>query len=599
MFFNMSLDISASLKSIPFLKDAPARALRAAGKEARWFSLKAGMPLFLAGETADHIHFVLSGTLGVFRVHSVGETEFLGHIRAGEPAGEMALFSGGREQASAPHSSSVYAIRDSEILSISRKGFDRLIKAEPEILERLIRVILLRLRQSGRRSARAEPKVFTLVATSPTIDIAQRADILRTTLQGMGLRVTVVDKAEGEDKPTAFFDETEARNDIVILTTDLGDNGWYRLAVRQADRIWIVGRADAVPSDPILPRDQSPARRFKLVDVVLLHHNRERLAATPGRWLSAAGASRVFHWTGVKGGDCARLARVMSGRSVGLVLSGGGARAFAHIGVVRAMRERGIPIDFAGGTSMGAVVAACVAMGWNDEEIEDRIRRGFVDSNPLGDYSLPVVGLVRGKRVDRRLEAHFGDATIGDLDIPFFAVSANLTDGDIRLHRRGYVRHALRASIALPGILPPVVDDGDVLVDGGVLNNFPADIMRGMHRGYTIGSDVSRQRSGFPPDEFIEPPGFAGWVWKHGFSRTPPIASLLMRAATITVDPSAGRELTDICVTPELKDIELRDWTTYDAAVQAGYQAAISALDQADHTLARDDLRRPLAVAAE
>ncbi len=597
MFFSMGPDIAPSLKSIPFLKDAPARALRAAGREAQWFSLKAGMPLFLAGETADRIYFVLSGTLGVFRPHDGRASEFLGHIRAGEPAGEMALFSGGAEHASAPHTSSVYALRDTEVLGISRHGFDRLIKAEPEILQRLIRVILLRVRQAGRRSARAEPKVFTLVATSPTIDLDNRAELLRQTLLGMGVRATLVSARDGANRPTAYFDELESQNDVVILTATLADNGWYRLAVRQADRIWIVGRSDAVPSDPILPEDNSPARQFRLVDVILLHNRRDRMATTPERWLAAAGAARLFHWNGLQGPDCERLARVMSGRSIGLVLSGGGARAFAHIGVVRALREKNIPIDFVGGTSMGAVVAACVAMGWDDAEIDRRIRKAFVETNPLGDYMLPVVGMVRGKRVQKRLCEHFGNATVGNFEIPFFAVSTDLSNGVCRVHRSGLVSDVLRATISLPGILPPVVLNGDVLVDGGVLNNFPVDVMLGLHRGFTIGSDVSRQRDGFPGDEFVNPPGFMQWVFRNGFSRTPPIASLLMRAATVSVNPSAGRDQTHLCIVPELADLELRDWDTYEPAVKSGYEAAIAGLEQSNIAFARG--KAALRVAAE
>ena len=592
MFQFMNIELVPSLKSIPFLKDAPARALRAAGKEAKWFSLKAGSTLFEAGETSNSIYFVLSGTLGAFRPRENDSMEFLGHVRAGEPVGEMALFSGGREHSAEPHTNSVYAMRDTEIMSISRAGFDRLIKAEPEILERLIRVILLRLRQSGRRSARSEPKVFAMVATSPTIHLEMRAETLKTTLNEMGLRATIVSRQEGEDKSAAYFDNLEKNNDIVILTAELGDHGWYKLAVRQADRIWIVGRADAVPSDPILERDNSPARQFKLVDVLLLHDAREELAATPGQWLSATGGERLFHWNGQKGPDLMRLARVMSGRSVGLVLSGGGARAFSHIGVIRALRERGIPIDFVGGTSMGAVVAACVAMGWDDAEIEARIRKSFVETNPLGDYTMPIVGLVRGRRVDKRLKEHFGDATIGDLDIPFYCVSTNLTDGDSRIHRRGFVRHALRSSIALPGILPPIVDDGDVLVDGGVLNNFPVDVMQSLHRGVIIGSDVTRQRDGFPADEFIEPPGFFGWAARNGLRRTPPIASLLMRAATVGVNPKANREHAHICVIPEISKLELRDWDAYEAAVEAGYQSAIETLDASERVLSDNALKR-------
>src|SRR5690606_18411440 len=138
--------------------------------------------------------------------------------------------------------------------------------------------------------------------------------------------------------------------------------------------------------------------------------------------------------------------------------------AYSHIGVIRAMRELNIPIDFAGGASMGAVVAACVAIGWSDDEIDRRIRKAFVETNPLGDYNLPVVGMVKGKRVNQRLQEHFGEIDIGDLRLPFFALSTNLASGEAKLHRSGLLRDALRATISLPGILPPFVDGNDILV---------------------------------------------------------------------------------------------------------------------------------------
>ena len=584
MFTRMGPNLAPFLKSIPFLADVPRRALRAAGREATWFCVPAGKALFEAGDVSDCIYFVLSGALGTFRRSMDGRTEFVGHIRAGEPVGEMALFlaqdtDGDGELEDETHSNSVYALRDSEILRISRKGFDRLIKAEPEILEAMIRLILLRLKQSRRRSDRAEPKIFALISTSPTTDIGLRASALEHALSALGLRVAIIDEARGDDKPTAFFDELERDHDIVLLAAAISDTSWYRLAMRQADRVWVLARADARPSVPLFPEDPSPARAFQLVDVVLCHSGGTRQACKPITWREAAGATRVFHWNGMEGVDCDRLARVMAGRSIGLVLSGGGARAYAHIGVVTALRERGIPIDFAGGASMGAVIAACVAMGWDDAEIEYRIRKAFVETNPLGDWRLPVVSMVRGKRVDNRLKEHFGDAEIGDLALPFFAVSTNLTDGAFRVHRSGSLRKALRASISLPGILPPVVDEGEVLVDGAVLNNFPADVMQDFHRGAVIGCDVARAPEGLSADEFVKSSGFLPWVWEHGFSAPPPIAGLLMRTATLSVNPSAGREHTDMLILPELADIELRDWKAYDAAVEAGYEAAVKALD--------------------
>jgi NTE family protein len=210
--------------------------------------------------------------------------------------------------------------------------------------------------------------------------------------------------------------------------------------------------------------------------------------------------------------------------------------------------------------------------------MDRRIRKAFVESNPLSDYMLPVVSLVKGHKVDARLKEHFGDRRIEELEIPFFAVSTNLTQGTYQVHTQGLLREALRATISLPGILPPVVHDKQVLVDGAVLNNFPVDVMRDIHRGRIIGVDVAQAPEALSAEDFIDPPGFFGWTATHGFKNPPPIANLLMRAATVSINPNAHRGLTDILIAPELKGIELRDWRDYEHAVEAGYDAMRQAL---------------------
>lgn len=571
--------IRPRLLQIPFVKDAPPAALKAAEKDVCWFSIPGGWKLFDVGESSDQIYFVLSGSLGAFRESSTGGPELVGHIRAGEPVGEMAMI------ASEPHERAVYALRDAELLSISRTGFMQLVKSDPRVLERLTRLIMVRLRQTKRRAARAsEPRMFGLLSTSPTIDLKLRAQTLSKELQAMGLRTALVGE-EAVGMPLSYFDELEARNDIVLMLSSIGDTPWYKLVQRYADRVWLFARNDARPSTPLLPDDPSPARKFQLVDVVLLHHRGARKAAETLEWKHAAGAARVFHWDGMNRDDSQRMARTMAGRSVGLVLSGGGARAYAHIGAIRALREMNCPIDFIGGASMGAVVGACVASGWDDDEIDRRIRKAFVESNPLSDYRLPVVALVKGTRVDNRLREHFEERLIEELEIPFFAVSTNLTQGAFRIHREGLLRHALRASISLPGILPPIVVDKQVLVDGAVLNNFPVDVMRDLHRGQIIGVDVAQAPQGLAPDEFADPPSFFGWTLANGFGSAPPIANLLMRTATVSVNPLAHRGLTDVLVTPHLEGVELRDWKAYDLAVEAGYNEMVKAMSDAGGAL--------------
>lgn len=564
-------DLPNQLERVPLLGGAPAKALRAAYPHTQHFSLPGGAPLFEVGDPSDAIYFVLSGSLGAFRRAQNGRLELIGHIRAGEPVGEISLLAG------EPHQNGVFALRDTEVVGLPRSHFLRLVKSDPEILERITRFIVVRLRQARRKSARSDPRVFAMISTSPTIDMKLRAQTLADALNRMGQRVVIVGE-EAVGQPSEFFDALEAQNNIVFLIADVGDTPWYRLVLRHADRILLFARADARPSVPLMPDDPSPARQFRLVDVVLLHHGGGRAETDPAEWKAAAEATRLFHWRGLDDGQCARLARVIAGRSVGLVMSGGGARAYAHIGVVRALREARCPIDLVGGASMGAIVAACVACGWSDDEIDTRIRKAFVESDPLSDYHLPVVALVKGTRVDTRLKEHFGERMIEGLDLPFFAVSSNLTSGEVLVHSHGHLRSALRASIALPGILPPIVMSEQVLVDGAVMNNFPVDVMAGLHRGRTIGVDVAQGPHALPAAQFIDPPSFARWTMSNGLKAPPPIAGLLMRSATVNMNPKANQEITDLLIAPELEGVELRSWKEYDRAVSAGYDAAVKAL---------------------
>ncbi|MGE3302451.1 MAG: patatin-like phospholipase family protein [Hyphomonadaceae bacterium] len=563
--------MSISLSRIPFFKDCAPEALAAAEAEAEWYSLPGGWALFQMGEEAQGVYFLLSGALAAFRTEAGGEPRLIGYIRPNEPVGEMAMVSG------EAHSASVYAIRDSEVVHLSRALFDRLILSHPTMMEALAKIMLARSRPDRRRSPRQEPKVFALLAASPTIDLRLRARALQAALARIGKTACIVGE-EGEDMLSAWFDELERDHDAVLLVSAIGDTPWFRTCLRQADRIWVLARSDARPSIPLLPNDPSPARRFQLVDIVMLHHGGAPSAASSALWRAACDAQRLFHWNGLDDIDAQRLARIIAGQSVGLVLSGGGARAYAHIGVVRALREAEIPIDMVGGTSMGAIVAACVAMGWSDEEIEVRIRKAFVESNPLGDYMLPVVALSAGRRVSDRLQEHFGETLIEDLRTPFFAVSTNLLSGASVVHRAGLLRDTLRATIALPGILPPVVIEPDqILVDGAVMKNFPVDVMREFHRGAIIGVDAARV-AGLDIKDYVNPPKFFQWVALHGLQTPPPIASLLIRAATITLDPWQGRDATDLLIVPEMENVDLRDWKMFDEAVVSGYDAAVAAL---------------------
>jgi NTE family protein len=553
--------------------------------EAMWFSLPGGQTLFSAGDKSDQLYFLRAGRLGAFRREQGHEAQFLGVIRPGEPAGEMSLI------AEAPHSADVVALRDSEIIAVPRDVFFEACEADTAVMIELAKLMMLRSRQAVTRGGVGEPTVFGFVSLGQSGALRPLVERLAREIMKLGYTITTIG-AEAQTAPTEWFSDVERTHDFVLYVAEVADGGWRQVVARQVDRLFRVGRGDRAP-----PKTQdvvdvpSPLQAQQLVDLILIHPPDTVRPSGSEAWADVAKPARLFHLRRDNDGDIQRIARVLTGQSVGLVLSGGGARAYAHVGAVRALRERGVPIDFVGGVSMGAVIAAGVAMGWDDEEMARRIREAFVDTSPLADIALPLLAMTHGLKVNERLAHHFGDTHIGDLWLPFFCLSSNLTTGAYQMHRRGLLRRALRASISLPGILPPATDDQNVLVDGAVMKNFPADVMRLSQLGPIVGVDVTTGRS-ITADDVARPASVWRWFWSGEWRRGPPIVSLLMRAATVSTsrDLTAAHDATDVLVLPDTSKVEIRDFSAYEPAVAEGYRAMIEALDKLDRPV--QELRR-------
>jgi len=178
---------------------------------------------------------------------------------------------------------------------------------------------------------------------------------------------------------------------------------------------------------------------------------------------------------------------------IGLALSGGGARGLAHIGVLKVLEQEGIPIDFLAGTSMGGVIAAAYASGLSVDYIEKEALRMARLRNliTLLDRSLPRRGLVEGQKVQEYLTTHLGDKTFKEMKIPLSLVAVDLISGQEVVLNSGSVVDAVRATVSLPGVFAPFRLGDYLLVDGGVLNNLPADVVRGMGANVVIAVDVS------------------------------------------------------------------------------------------------------------
>jgi NTE family protein len=525
-------------------------ALEALAAGAVHFSLPAGQLLFEHGSNPDGVYLLVSGRLGVQTPAKVGLTA---EIERGELVGEAGWLLGLKRSAA------VVALRDSELLLVPNLELERIAAQSTRFSLALARSCARRLR--GSNALEYKPKrarVFAIVPNSLELDIAELAARLVEELRPAG-RTELVWDARATAHTAEWFNRVEEANDYVLYVANWSASGWTRQCCRQADVILMAAPAGGHLNPWPAGIAEAAIARGARVELALLHQGRIE-PGSAAAWRSSL--PHVLHHHIVGPADLGRVARLLTQRGVGLVLSGGGARGFAHLGIIRALRESRVPIDFVGGASIGAIMAAGVAMGWSDEEMRLRYRRSFVDTNPLNDYTFPFVALTRGRKVTRLLEREYGDVAIEDLRLPYFCVSANLTTGRVLEHREGRLADALRASVAIPGIMPPVFHDDGVLVDGAAINNLPVDIMRSHAPGFVIGSDVGADRN------FGE--------------RRVNIFQILMHAGMVNNVSSglAQRELADVLLKPPLINVDLLNWQAFDRAIQAGYDYARTTLGE-------------------
>lgn len=564
-------------------------------------SLRRGEILYRQGDPGTTMHLVLTGRLQV-RVRSEELREkIVAYLSPGESAGEMALFTGARRAAT------VVAIRDTTLGLLTRETFDAVMVRRPEAVLDIARLIIGRLTETQTRGAsRAPLRNIALIAIDRTANLAEFGRRLQLALLKFGstayLDSSAVSELLGVERPASkapgtgpttevgnLLDEYEHTHDYVICEGDLEPTEWTRKCVGYADKILLVGATDAPPQLSALETElfhDSRALELTEKELVLGHRDTASAPSGTGQWLNGRQLGRHHHvpWKGNAGFN--RLARRLSNNAVTVVLGGGGARGFAHIGCIRAIREAGIPIDAVGGTSFGALVAATVALGYSDERLLDEMKSTFVDDRPMDDYTLPIVSLLKGERLVSTLKKRFGDIAIEDTWIPFFAVSSNLSKNRVEIHTSGPLWKALRATVSLPGIFPPCIEKGDLLVDGGLLNNLPVDIMKEMVAGKTIAVDVSVdeeyrvEREALPsPYEYLKAKVLSN---EREALQVPTLNRVMIKATTLGRSRSAQavKSGADLHLDLPVRDFDLLGWDRFHDIVEAGYQYTKGQLNQ-------------------
>ncbi len=387
-----------ALQRAPLFADLEAHSLAVVEDELTLLVLPGGAPLFRQGEPADAIFVVTSGCLGVFRHEdedSAEEPLLIAEVPPGNIVGEMSLLSHGQR------TRSVAALRDSEVWRLPRSAFDKLTSHHPEVLPTLMRSVAGRNAAAPVKRVRT-PHTFALLPAGPNVPSARFAVMLASALGRLGSSVQMLG-SESMNQDPEWFARCEAESAFVLYRADATATQWTELCLRQADCLVVVRSADddmptRLPFE--IETAQSGAVFHRRRELVLLHegHDPKPGSTTP---ILAGGMYGQHHHVRLDIlSDIDRLARLLTGHAVGVVMAGGGARAFTHIGVIKALRASGVPIDQVGGTSMGAIVAATVAARWTEDEITAHFRASFVATNPLSDYTLPLISLFSGPQGD-------------------------------------------------------------------------------------------------------------------------------------------------------------------------------------------------------
>lgn len=557
--------------------------------EAQWTDLGSGDVLFREGDAGDALYVLISGRLRVLIKGDSGADALVAEIGRGEAVGEMALLTG------APRSATVMAVRDSRLVRLSQTAFERIVQRCPHAMLLVTRRIVQRLQQTTRAPrAKASRVTIAIIPLDPGTEAAPLAGALVAELARTGT-ATLVTRARAESqvggdladpgragRVTVWLDALEHEFQHVVYTADAANAEWTDRTARQADCLLFVAPGQIAPGREAAATVQRSAHLPAARELVLLHPAPFNPPRHTAAWLDVTGSRLHYHVRQGEMADVARLARLLTGRGVGLALGGGGARGFAHIGVIQALLDADVPIDAIGGTSMGAVLAAQYASGIGVAGMRALNRTHWIQQNPLKDKTLPVVALLAGRRLDRMIDHMFGDVQIEDLWTTFFCVSADITHAEMRVHRRGPLGRAARASMSLPGIAIPVHDAGSMLVDGGLMNNVPADIMREIC-GKVVAVDVSPAK-----DLAISAPypaAASGWrlLWGRKATNLPGIGAILMRSVMLSSSrhQAAIAGDVDLYLHPPVEKFGMFQWDALDALADTGYACARDALASA------------------
>lgn len=553
---------------------------------ATWVQLQRGEVLWEQGAAVDGWYVLVSGELTIV-INRHGLRSTIGSVRRGEVFGEVAVL------CAEPRSASVLAARESWLARFDSKLLHDEILTRNDALRALLRTTAGRLSAQSRSGVRSA-RIIAVVPRDPGVDMDGLLHVLSATLGSDGLVVTpdmlhaegVIGNAAklpanhpGWLRFQGWVDAQRQDRDYLLLVTDGGDTAWSRAAVAQADRVLLLVDADADPRRNAVEQQlllHTAGAHVPPVWLVLEHSADRTMPHGTAAWLDAR---LIQHHAHVRRGhvrDIARLARWLAGTTLGIALSGGGARGFVHLGVAEAMLEAGHAFDLIAGTSAGAMAGSLLA---RDEAPQALVQRGMTaiasQGNPFTEFDLPLMSLLRSRRLRDGLRQTFGAMMIEDSWIPLRVVATNLTDSRRHVFTRGAVWQTVYASSSPPGAMPTVPYGASLFCDGGLVDNLPVSVLQEAGCRTKVASYVGSvsslpvPRNGLPGSWTL----LLDKLLRRG--RYPDVPSLLATLMQSILVPSSAqiglaRDAADIFFQPDLTAFPATDFTSASAMFATG-----------------------------
>ncbi|QEY50712.1 cyclic nucleotide-binding and patatin-like phospholipase domain-containing protein [Legionella longbeachae] len=545
--------------------------------------------LIKKGEHTNDLYILIKGRLFYQVTDAEDNVTYQGEMNEGSIIGEMSLLS------DLPRSAHVYTLRDSIILKLSKNNFLKLSKSYPELLNKITQFTIKRLTNSlqGVPPPTSRNKSIAIIPIRPIPDFEfQLQDIifrhsygekiLLLTSRCLEIQKNFLD-ANGNmsNEGILWINQQEKEFSFIFYLADETLTNWTKFCIRQADSLAFLAIAEEHDYDLSEVENYiiESQHHFAKRSILLIMHNTPTRPSNTQNWLQKRSVNAHYHLRKNTTAGISRMMRIFTDNTISLVLSGGGARGLAHIGVYRLLEERGIPVDYIAGTSMGAMLAATFAMGYNSSEIFDLVEEYLIKGAKI-DFTFPYIAIAAGKRAADNLRRLYGEKNqIEDLWLNYFCVSTDLISQNSYVHDRGLLWESIRSSISLPFIYPPVAFNDKLLIDGGVLNNIPIDVMRRYsNSSKIIASNISSKHS-FKPTPL--PYSLSGWKLLYNKflgKKTLPISlgELVLQLLTISSQQNTERvmSMADYGISLKVEQFGILDFKKYKEITDAGYQQA-------------------------